>query len=63
MLSNIAYMQIHNASHLSALNSLNVTIVVAIREREVDLTAPTYLLSATVNDLGNRTVESAISEV
>ena len=30
---------------------------------EVDLTAAAYLLSAVVNDLGNETVERAISEV
>ena len=57
-------MQILNGSVIDALVKLNDVILNAtVSSDPMDLTAAAYLLSATVNRLGNQTVQSAISEV
>lgn len=57
-------MQIENASDdLTALGFLRDSAIGAVREREVNLSAPTYLLSAIVNRLGRRQVNPEVTEV
>ena len=58
--------QIKNGSHLAALKLLNESVMEAIREGDVNLTAPIilYFLSTTASDLGiNNKVQLEISEV
>ena len=55
-------MQIQNASH--TLKYLRESAVEAVRDREVNLSAPIYLLSAAVNSLGRKWVNKPeITEV
>ena len=57
-------LQVQNASDdLSPLKYLRDSGIRAVREREVNLSAPIYLLSAVVNRLGERQVNSQVTEV